>query len=113
MFVEPGIWRQGVGQKLVDYCASAARKLAADRELHVVGEVILMPLLGVELSCGSLCRQALRKLRFGPGLLFEKTVSGRVVPNYSFVQKRTAATGRGTLSCVARQRPLNSSVEAL
>src|SRR4051812_45317046 len=36
LFVEPGLWKQGVGRLLVEYCADVARA-GASRILHVVG----------------------------------------------------------------------------
>ncbi len=36
LFVDPGLWKQGVGRLLVDHCAAVAKARAA-RILHVVG----------------------------------------------------------------------------
>jgi len=69
LFVEPGIWRQGVGQKLVDYCASAARNRGSTA-LHVVGNPHAEAFY---LACGFV-QTGITQTRFGPGLLFEKTV---------------------------------------
>src|SRR5664279_5372555 len=36
LFVEPELWRQGIGRQLIEYCSAAAKVLGAV-ELHVVG----------------------------------------------------------------------------
>lgn len=36
LFVEPNLWRQGIGRQLVEYCCHAAKGVGS-AELHVVG----------------------------------------------------------------------------
>jgi N-acetylglutamate synthase-like GNAT family acetyltransferase len=67
LFVEPELWRQGVGRHLVDYCCSAAKASGAS-ELHVVGNPHAEGFYG---ACGF---QALgtKKMRFGVGLVMKR-----------------------------------------
>jgi GNAT superfamily N-acetyltransferase len=67
LFVDPALWRRGVGSALVDYAADYARKNGA-AALHVVGNPHAA---GFYAACGfeSLGRQ---KTRFGEGLLLRK-----------------------------------------
>jgi len=69
LFVEPELWRQGIGRQLVEHCCSAAKSSGAI-ELHVVGnphakgfyEVSGFKTLGT------------KKMRFGIGLLMKRGI---------------------------------------
>jgi GNAT superfamily N-acetyltransferase len=67
LFVEPSHWRQGLGNKLVDYCAQVARELGA-RALHVIGNPHAESFY---LGCGFETIR-IEQTRFGPGLLMRK-----------------------------------------
>lgn len=71
LFVEPSIWRQGVGRKLVDHCARVADAIGANA-LHVVGNPHAETFY---LACGFV-QVGTTKTRFGPGLLFKKPLVG-------------------------------------
>lgn len=71
LFVEPSIWRQGVGRKLVDHCAGVADAIGANA-LHVVGNPHAEAFY---LACGFVLAGT-TKTRFGPGLLFKKPLVG-------------------------------------
>ena len=67
LFVEPDRQRNGIGRKLVEYCARAARAKGA-RELHVVGNPHAEAFYK---SCGFQIRGH-EQTRFGVGLLMYK-----------------------------------------
>jgi N-acetylglutamate synthase-like GNAT family acetyltransferase len=67
LFVEPDRQRSGIGRKLVEYCAQAARAQGA-RELHVVGNPHAEAFYK---SCGFQVR-GYEQTRFGVGLLMYK-----------------------------------------
>lgn len=64
LFVEPDIWRGGIGRALVQHSAALARSLGA-RALHVVGNPHAE---GFYLACG-FERVGTAETRFGSGLL--------------------------------------------
>ena len=67
LFVEPAIWKRGVGRLLVEHCAVVARERAA-RILHVVGNPHAE---GFYVSCGFRSTGAV-ETRFGAGLAMER-----------------------------------------
>jgi GNAT superfamily N-acetyltransferase len=67
LFVEPGIQRQGIGRKLVDYCAETARSMGSSA-LHVVANSHAKLFY---LACGFNIVGTFAT-RFGPGLLMRK-----------------------------------------
>lgn len=69
LFVEPELWRQGIGRQLVEYCCSAARASGAV-ELHVVGNPHAQ---GFYESSG-FKNLGTKKMRFGVGLLMKRVL---------------------------------------
>ena len=69
LFVEPSLWKQGVGRSLVEGCAALARQRAS-RVLHVVGNPHAE---GFYLSCGFRTTGAVAT-RFGGGLAMERSI---------------------------------------
>jgi len=67
LFVEPTLWKQGVGRLLVDHCAEVARGRAA-RVLHVVGNPHAE---GFYDLCGFRTTGAV-ETRFGAGLSMQR-----------------------------------------
>ena len=67
LFVEPTLWRQGVGRLLVEHCAAAARGRAS-RILHVVGNPHAE---GFYAACGFRTTGTV-ETRFGAGLGMER-----------------------------------------
>jgi GNAT superfamily N-acetyltransferase len=67
LFVEPGLWKQGVGRLLVEQCADVARRRAS-RLLHVVGNPHAE---GFYVACGFRTTGAVGT-RFGAGLAMER-----------------------------------------
>jgi GNAT superfamily N-acetyltransferase len=67
LFVEPELWRQGIGRHLVEYCCSAAKVTGAS-ELHVVGNPHAEGFYG---ACGFEAFGT-KKMRFGVGLLMKR-----------------------------------------
>ena len=67
LFVEPDVWRQGIGRALVDYCSRAARAAGA-ASLHVVGNPHAE---GFYTSCGFTV-VGTQQTRFGVGLLMKR-----------------------------------------
>ena len=67
LFVDPSLWKRGVGRLLVDRCADVARTRAS-RILHVVGNPHAE---GFYTSCGFRTMGTF-ETRFGPGLLMER-----------------------------------------
>ena len=72
LFVEPSLWKRGVGRLLVDRCADVARTRAS-RILHVVGNPHAE---GFYTSCGFRITGTF-ETRFGTGLAMEQDLSGR------------------------------------
>ena len=72
LFVEPSLWKRGVGRLLVDHCADLARGRAS-RLLHVVGNPHAE---GFYTSCGFRITGTV-ETRFGTGLAMERDLSGR------------------------------------
>jgi GNAT superfamily N-acetyltransferase len=70
LFVEPNLWKRGVGRVLVDQCAGVARTRAS-RILHVVGNPHAE---GFYTSCGFRTTGTF-ETRFGPGLLMERELA--------------------------------------
>ncbi len=70
LFVEPGMWRRGIGRQLVERCCEVARQNNA-RALHVVGNPHAE---GFYLSCGfeGIGRQ---DTRFGVGFSMTKNLT--------------------------------------
>ena len=69
LFVEPTLWRGGVGRLLVDHCADVARRRAS-RILHVVGNPHAE---GFYIACGFQTTRAI-KTRFGSGLSMQRAL---------------------------------------
>jgi GNAT superfamily N-acetyltransferase len=67
LFVEPSLWKQGVGRLLVDQCAHIARNRAS-RILHVVGNPHAE---GFYTSCGFRTTGTF-ETRFGTGLAMQR-----------------------------------------
>jgi N-acetylglutamate synthase-like GNAT family acetyltransferase len=69
LFVEPSLWRQGVGRRLVEYCCSAA-KSAGSTELHVVGNLEAKRFYEASgfMSLGT------KQMRFGVSLLMKRAL---------------------------------------
>ena len=69
LFVEPSLWKQGVGRVLVEHCALLAQRRAAGA-LHVVGNPHAE---GFYLACGFRTTGAV-ETRFGAGLAMQRAV---------------------------------------
>jgi len=69
LFVEPSLWKGGIGRTLVDYCAAYARKLGSSA-LHVIGN---QHALGFYTACGFESLGS-SKTRFGTGVLMRLRV---------------------------------------
>jgi GNAT superfamily N-acetyltransferase len=67
LFVEPGIWRRGIGRSLVDHCAAFAAAKGASA-LHVTGNPHA---LGFYAACG-FEPIGIQKTRFGAGLTMRR-----------------------------------------
>lgn len=67
LFVDPVLWKRGVGRLLVDHCACVARDRAS-RTLHVVGNPHAE---GFYLACGFRTTETV-DTRFGPGLAMQR-----------------------------------------
>jgi GNAT superfamily N-acetyltransferase len=67
LFVEPRLWKQGIGRRLADHTAEVARVRGA-RLLHVVGN---QHAEGFYVSCG-FCVTGRVKTRFGVGLAMQR-----------------------------------------
>lgn len=67
LFVEPTVWRQGIGRALVEHCVSAARAIGA-KSLHVVGHPHAESFY---IACGFEVLGT-KQTRFGNGLLMKK-----------------------------------------
>jgi N-acetylglutamate synthase-like GNAT family acetyltransferase len=69
LFVEPELWRQGIGRQLVEYCCSAA-KISGAAELHVVGN----PHAEAFYQASRFKTLGTMKTRFGIGLLMKRVL---------------------------------------
>jgi len=69
LFVEPTLWKRGVGRLLVDYCADVARARGS-RLLHVVGNPHAE---GFYIACGFRTTGVV-ETRFGAGLAMQRTL---------------------------------------
>jgi GNAT superfamily N-acetyltransferase len=69
LFVDPTLWKQGVGRKLVDHCAAVA-KVRGSRILHVVGNPHAAAFYR---ACGFRTTGTV-ETRFGSGLLMRREV---------------------------------------
>jgi GNAT superfamily N-acetyltransferase len=67
LFVEPTLWKHGVGRLLVEHCADVARERAS-RVLHVVGNPHAE---GFYAACGFRTTGAV-ETRFGAGLAMQR-----------------------------------------
>ena len=67
LFVEPSVWKRGVGRLLVEHCANAARERGS-RILHVVGNPHAE---GFYVACGFRTTGAVAT-RFGAGLAMQR-----------------------------------------
>jgi GNAT superfamily N-acetyltransferase len=67
LFVEPDLWKAGVGRALVDHCSRVGRRMGA-RALHVVGNPHA---LGFYQACGFEVTGS-QKTRFGSGALMRR-----------------------------------------
>jgi GNAT superfamily N-acetyltransferase len=70
LFVEPDLWRQGLGTLLIEHCVEVAR-VAGSCALHVVGN----PHAEGFYSAVGFGVVGTTKTRFGPGLLMRKALS--------------------------------------
>jgi N-acetylglutamate synthase-like GNAT family acetyltransferase len=71
LFVEPALWRQGIGRLLIEQCCSAA-KIAGSTELHVVGN----PHAEAFYEASGFKTLGTKKMRFGVGLLMKRSLPG-------------------------------------
>lgn len=69
LFVEPEIWKRGVGRQLVEHCAKFAKSMEA-KNLHVLGNPHAE---GFYLACGFRITGT-EETRFGTGLLMVKAL---------------------------------------
>ena len=69
LFVEPNLWRRGIGSGLLNHCAESARALGAT-SLHVVDNPHAERFY---LQCGFL-HTGMIETRFGPGLQLRKAL---------------------------------------
>jgi GNAT superfamily N-acetyltransferase len=69
LFVEPALWKRGVGRLLVDHCADLARQRAS-RILHVVGNPHAAKFY---VACGFQTDGAV-ETRFGSGLSMQRAI---------------------------------------
>ena len=69
LFVEPDVWRHGIGRSLVEHCCQAAR-IRVSAVLHVVGNPHAE---GFYLGCGFKTVGTV-ETRFGVGLLMQKVL---------------------------------------
>jgi N-acetylglutamate synthase-like GNAT family acetyltransferase len=69
LFVDPDLWKRGVGRLLVNHCARVAHERSA-RILHVVGNPHAE---GFYLACGFRTVEVV-DTRFGPGLAMQREV---------------------------------------
>ena len=69
LFVEPTLWKRGVGRLLVDHCADVARARAS-RLLHVVGNPHAE---GFYIACGFRTTGVV-ETRFGAGLAMQRSL---------------------------------------
>ena len=69
LFVEPSRWRQGIGRRLIEHCATVARS-AQSTALHVIGNPQAQ---GFYDRCGFKCLGT-AETRFGIGLRFRKVL---------------------------------------
>lgn len=69
LFVEPDIQRRGVGRRLIDYCADAARSKGSSA-LHTIGNHHAKQFY---LACGFTVVGSF-ETRFGPGLMLRKAL---------------------------------------
>jgi GNAT superfamily N-acetyltransferase len=67
LFVEPELWRQGIGRELVEYCCSEARATGA-AELHVAGN----PHARAFYEASGFKTLGTKKMQFGVGLLMKR-----------------------------------------
>ena len=69
LFVEPDVWRRGIGRALVEHCAAAARAAGAE-SLHVVGNPHAEAFYR---ACG-FQMLGTEQTRFGMGLLMKRVL---------------------------------------
>ena len=69
LFVEPEVWRRGIGRALVEHCCAAARAAGA-KSLHVLGNPHAE---GFYHSCG-FAKLGTKPTRFGVGLLMRRSL---------------------------------------
>lgn len=69
LFVDPGLWKRGVGRQLVEHCARVAKDRAC-RILHVVGNPHAA---GFYTACGFRTTGTV-ETRFGAGLAMERAL---------------------------------------
>jgi N-acetylglutamate synthase-like GNAT family acetyltransferase len=69
IFVEPSMWRRGIGQRLVKHCEETARSLGS-RALHVIGNRHAREFY-VASGFKSI---GVSKTRFGEGILYRRTL---------------------------------------
>jgi GNAT superfamily N-acetyltransferase len=72
LFVEPHVWKGGIGRQLVDYVSQIARVRTAASFLHVVGNPHAE---GFYLSCGFRVTGTVQT-RFGIGLAMRRPLAG-------------------------------------
>ena len=69
LFVEPAMWRQGIGRQLVRHCEDAARLLGS-RTLHVIGN----PHARAFYDASGFKAVGVSETRFGQGILYQRTL---------------------------------------
>jgi GNAT superfamily N-acetyltransferase len=75
LFVEPSLWKGGVGRALIEHCCDYARVRGADT-LHVIGNPHAE---GFYLACGFIAQGA-HQTRFGVGLRMAKALIAASLP---------------------------------
>jgi GNAT superfamily N-acetyltransferase len=70
LFVEPRVWRQGIGRVLVDHCCDAARSAGA-ASIHVAGNPHAEKFY---YACG-FTAAGTKQMRFGVGLLLKRALA--------------------------------------
>jgi GNAT superfamily N-acetyltransferase len=75
LFVDPSLWKGGIGRTLVDHCVAHARNFGA-QTLHVTGNPHA---LGFYTACG-FEHEGFTETRFGPGLSMRLQVHGSGSP---------------------------------
>jgi GNAT superfamily N-acetyltransferase len=67
LFVEPGVWRQGIGRRLIEHCEDVARSMGSGA-LHVIGN----PHAQKFYLASGFKAVGISKTRFGEGILYRR-----------------------------------------